>query len=271
MPHPALLALALAAADPPLVSFVAVQAGTIPVIISAPHGGRRLIPNVPDRRGAGVKQFVTVRDTYTQELAVEVSAALNREFGGQPFAAVAHFDRRQVDANRPPEAAYEDPAAAPHYDAYHAALKSHCAAVQKTWGRGLLLDLHGHAADRAVTFRGTRNGTTVKSLTARFGRQALVGSDSVLGALAAGGWAVHPPVGAADDPNIKEDPRYGGGHIVHTYGSDAGTGVDAIQLELGGDLRSPRRLKRTAADLAAAVKRFADVYLPGKDERRPGR
>ena len=36
-----------------------VWAGMLPIILSAPHGGRQSIPGVPARRGAGVTQFAT--------------------------------------------------------------------------------------------------------------------------------------------------------------------------------------------------------------------
>ena len=251
------------AAPPDPAAFVAVTPGAVPVIVSAPHGGATAIPGVPARKGDGVKQFVTVRDTGTEELAADVVAAIERELGGKPFAVVARFPRTQADANRPPEAAYEDPAAKPVYDLYHATLAAHCRAVQKKWGRGLLIDLHGQAADKKVVFRGTRNGQTVKSLVERFGRQAVVGSDSVLGGLAARGYGVFPALG---DRDAKEHPSYNGGHIVATYGSGNGTGIDAIQLELGGDHRAAAKRKDVAADLAAAVGRFARAYLPGDRE-----
>ena len=46
-----------------------VCAGMLPIILSAPHGGRQSIPGVPARRGAGVIQFATGRDNNTDELA----------------------------------------------------------------------------------------------------------------------------------------------------------------------------------------------------------
>ena len=46
-----------------------VWAGMLPIILSAPHGGRQSIPGVAVRRGAGVTQFATGRDNNTDELA----------------------------------------------------------------------------------------------------------------------------------------------------------------------------------------------------------
>lgn len=242
--------------------FVTIEAGTIPVIVSAPHGGSLRIPGVPDRVGGGaVKQFVTVRDTNTREFAQAFAAQLEREFGGKPFVVVAHFDRKQIDANRPAADATEDPRARPYYDAYHAALKSHTEAVRKNWGRGLLLDLHGHAADAKTTFRGTGKKQSVQSLLDRYGEKALSGPNSLLGALSAKGHTVFPPL---SEPETPENPRFNGGHIVRTYGSGAGTGIDAIQLELGGDARARRAIPAFARDLAQATRAFAKEYLPAE-------
>ena len=46
-----------------------VWAGMLPIILSAPHGGRQSIPGVPARSGTGVIQFATGRDNNTDELA----------------------------------------------------------------------------------------------------------------------------------------------------------------------------------------------------------
>ena len=39
--------------------FVHVLKGTLPVIISAPNGGRKQVPDVSERKGDGVRQLVT--------------------------------------------------------------------------------------------------------------------------------------------------------------------------------------------------------------------
>ena len=66
-------------------------------------------------------------------------------------------------------------------------------------------------------------------------------------------------------PSTKEsgrEERYVGGYIVQTYGSHQGSGIDAIQLEIGMQLRARPNLERTAADLAEAIAVFTREYLP---------
>ena len=145
------------------------------------------------------------------------------------------------------------------YEAYHKAVKAACDDVTKTWGRGLLLDLHGQGAKADAVFRGTRNLKTVALLKDRFGKKALTGPDSVFGVLAKKGYEVVP----ANDSDDAEDKRFTGGYTVATYGTD----LDAIQLELGGDFRAKKKLDTTANDLADAVRVFATEYLPAEKKK----
>src|SRR5215211_2271714 len=209
---------------------VTVRQGTLPIILSAPHGGGTPLAGVPERRGAGVEKFVTSRDGNTAELAEKLAARIAKKLGGQPYLVIARFERKFIDVNRPPAGAYEDPKAKPFYDGYHQALADFTKEVQMDWGRGLLIDLHGQGAEADAVFRGTSNGRTVTALTDRFGKAAVTGPKSVFGQLAGQGVRVIP----ANDSDDTEDRRYNGGHIVRTFGSHDGTAVDAIQLELGG-------------------------------------
>jgi N-formylglutamate amidohydrolase len=259
----ALFALApvLRSQDPPVKpeDVVAVQKGDVPIIISAPHGGRRMLPGVSERRGAGVPMFVTIRDENTLELAEQFAAKLEKKIG-KPYFVIARFDRKFVDVNRPPEGGYESDQAKPYYDSYHKALVTATAEVKKNWGRGLLLDLHGQATDLDAIYRGTADGKSVKALVDRFGKAALTGDKSVFGQLAKQGTKVIP----ANDSTNNEDRFFSGGHIIRTYGSHDGNAIDALQLELGGRLRLKRNLDDTSEKLAEAVRVFAEEYLPAE-------
>lgn len=238
--------------------------GTLPVILSAPHGGRLAIAGCPERAGGpGVTQFVTVTDASTDRLAEAIAAALERRTGKPPHLVVARFGRRYADANRPAADGTEHPLARVQHDAYHAHLKRARDRVAKAFGRGLLVDIHGQAADPNAIFRGTRNGKTVAHLIDRFGPAARVGPDGLLGRIAAKGYTVVPAVGSAD----AEDRRFGGGHAVGTYGSKDGGGADAIQLEAGATHRAAKAIDNVAADFAEAVAGYAAAYLPATPAR----
>ncbi len=252
----------LAADEKPKIpaDMLTTQAGDLPIIVSAPHGGRKPIPNCPVRKGKGVGKFVTVNDTNTDELAKKVLAALEKKLKAKPYGVIAHFERKYADMNRPLADGVEDDAAKPYYEAYHAFLAKSRTAVQKDWGRGLLIDLHGHGADAATIYRGTNDGKTIRHLTDRFGKSALTGSKSMLGQLAHGGYTIAP----ANDTTDKEHPAFTGGYIVSTYGSKGDGSVDAIQLELGARVRMKANIDTFATDLANAIATFAAEYLPAK-------
>ncbi len=244
-------------ADEGINQLVTIEKGDLPIILSAPHGGRDPISGVPPRKGVGVRWFKAQSDTNTDRLTENLANALEKKSGKRPYVVIARFHRKYLDANRPPEHAYESdhPNAKAVYDTYHAALAKARSEVIRRWGSGILFDLHGQAAEPKAIFRGTQNGKTTTHLVNKFGREALVGETSLFGQFAKQGLRVIPSIGSSD-----RETRYTGGHIVRTYGSDSGGTVDAVQLELGRELRN---LKAGTADkLAAAIVAFAKDYLP---------
>src|SRR5215475_1338422 len=229
----------------------------LPIILSAPHGGRQSIPGVPVRIGAGVTQFATGRDNNTDELAEILALRLENRLNAKPFLVVASFERKYLDANRPSENAYESEEAKPYYDNYHSALREAHDWIRRELGRGLLLDIHGQGTQAEAIYRGTGNGKTIASLTQRFGREAITGPKSIFHQLEGMGYQVLPST-----QEFHKEQRYVGGYIVQTYGSHRGSGIDAIQLEIGTKLRARANLAQTATDLAEAVAVFAREYLP---------
>jgi len=254
-----ILGFAIVAQDTPsdASALATVLGGVLPIILAAPHGGRQAVPGVLARRGVGVARFSTKRDHNTGDLAEKIAGKLENVLGRRPFLVVARFERKYIDANRSDEDAYESSAARPYYVAYHGAIEAACDRVRKEWGRGLLLDLHGQGAEVGAIFRGTYNGKSVTALTRRFGSQALDGAKSILGYLNGKGYKIIPDLAGGE-----RELRYTGGYTTRIYGSHRGTGIDAIQLELGKTLRCQARLNQTAADIAEAIAIFARAYLP---------
>jgi N-formylglutamate amidohydrolase len=259
----ALVPVLVAAPDAPATpaDLVVVQKGTLPIIVSAPHGGRKKVPDVPERVGTGIAQFATVLDANTDLIAERFSAELEKLLDGKPWLVIARFERKYLDVNRPREQSYESDKAKPYYDAYHEPLEAACKAVKAKFGRGLLLDVHGQGEFKDAICRGTQNGKTVTLLKDRDGWRGLTGKRSVLGFLQNRGYKVLPSCDA--DEKAKEQPGFTGGHIVGTYGSHTGYAIDAIQLELGSFLREREkdRYAKTAKDLAEAVAAYYDEYL----------
>jgi len=241
--------------------YVTIQAGTLPIIISAPHGGTLSIAGVSERQGGGeIAQFTTVRDINTDLLAQQLAEAISKKLDGKPYVVVAKFSRKYIDANRPSQGAYESKEAKPIYDAYHAALEKACKEVKTKWGRGLLIDVHGQAVRADAIFRGTQNGKTTTLLTQRFGLKAMTGPNGFQGMLEAKGYTVLPPCSSTE-----KETKFNGGYIVQNYGSHTGYGIDAIQMEFGGQYSGRGKLEKTTSDLADVISDFTKRYvLEGK-------
>lgn len=237
-----------------------VEAGELPFIISAPHGGKLDLPDTPPRTGEGLKAapggFVTSRDGGTEELAQDVAAEIRRRFNKPAHLVINRIHRKYCDPNRAPKEAYDMAGGQTHYEAYHAALKIACESVQSRFQRGLVLDLHGQGTSAKTVYRGTQNGKTVTLLRERFGETAHTGPESLFGFLKAKNWTVHP------DPHTeKEQAGFNGGYIVRTYGNPAAYGLDAIQLEFGNDYRIAAARKETARVLVDALVGYGRRYL----------
>lgn len=243
-----------------LAELVTVEQGTVPLVLSVPHGGRALIPNATERRGRGLPDFQTVRDSWTIELATACIAELQRSNCGKPYLVLARFDRKYLDVNRPPEGAYECAAAQAVYDYYHQSLHVACRQICRRWGGGLLLDLHGQGEYPDAICRGTLNGRSVQLLLDRHGWAALVGKRGLFGYLQRLGYKVLPD--CLGHPQAREVPAYQGGYIVAAHGSHNRDGLDAVQVEIGLRLRQDHRWQQTARDLAAALTVWLQEYYP---------
>ena len=240
-----------------------VVAGGLPIILTAPHGGGAAIPGVPERKGDGVTRFNPKADTNTDILTEKLADALEQKLGKRPYVVIARFHRKYIDANRRPEDAFESPEAKATYDEYHAAIAAACKEVTARWGRGVVLDIHGQAAQPGVVLRGTQNGKTVAHLLKQSGREAVYGETSLFGELAKQGFAIFPEVGSSE----PESPNYSGGHTVGLHGSSSGGTIDAIQLELGTKYRDAKSVGDGAEKLASAITAFAKSYLPAEEHK----
>lgn len=237
-------------------SLVTTRRGTLPVLLTAPHGGSQPIPGAAARTSG-----VTVQDSQTGRVAEGIARRLQELLGMEPCLVEAQFHRRFLDANRAEAEAFQDPAARPVYLEYHQAVRGFVDEIRKAHPGGALhLDIHGQQQDKTTIHRGTRNGLTVKRMLERHGAPALVGPQSVLGRLRAAGYTVFPDNTAPPDP--PERREFGGGYTVATYGSHNENGIDSIQLEIGTDLRvNAERRTRLIEDMAQAVAAYYRAYL----------
>jgi N-formylglutamate amidohydrolase len=253
------LAVLLPAVAAPARELTLAQAGELPVLLTAPHGGREEVPGCPPRTPVG-SRFVTRADFNTDVLALGIADELTRLTGGRPYVVVARFQRRYIDANRRPAEAYGAPGCRADYEFYHAAIRRFVDDMRAKFPHAMLIDVHGQSAYADSILRGTQHGATVQRLLARAGRAALTGPDSVFGRLASRGHRI-VPADDADPADRVEAPGYTGGYTVQIYGGRERDGIDAIQLEFGRELRAAGAVDKTARDAASAIAAFYERYL----------
>ena len=243
---------------------VIVEPGTLPVVLTAPHGGEEPVPGVAPRdiagRPAGGSGYVITRDGGTEQLARGVAAEVRRITGQGVWLVAARFHRKYIDANRPPPIAFDSPAARPHYERYHEAVGRFVGEVRGRFAAGLLIDIHGQRKMPDDLMRGTLDGRSVSRLLARAGPAAIVGPRGLFGQLEHEGFRVFPgnhvpPSGAG------EDPAFNGGYTVGRYGSHRAAGIDAVQCEFGARYRQSGELERSITRTARAIVAFVEAYL----------
>ena len=238
---------------------VTAQPGELPIVLTAPHGGREDVPGCELRTPVG-SRFVTSTDLNTDALAEAIASEIKRLTGRAPYLIVARFHRKYIDANRRADEAYEGPACKKVYDEYHAIARRFVDEVRAKHPHAVLFDIHGQARYPDSVLRGTQHGSTVRSLLARSGAAALTGPSSVFGQFEASGYRIAPPNDLPANARV-ETQGYTGGHTVVTYGSNRSDGIDAIQLEFGRDLRRNDVIAKTAADTAQAIVAFYRTFL----------
>jgi N-formylglutamate amidohydrolase len=260
---PFLFPPAHAAGETP-ADLVLAQPGMLPIVLTAPHGGREAIPGVAPRvtqgEPTGGRGYVTVTDTNTDRLAEGIAAEIKALTGKQPYLVLAKFQRKYIDPNRPPEIGVDNPMARPYYDYYHQSVRRFVDEVRSKYPAGLLIDVHGQGKDPTVVMRGTQNGRAVQRLLERAGAPAVTGPNGIFGQLAANRFAVFP---TNDVPpgGTSENAGYDGGYTVGTYGSHTADGIDAVQMEFGTKYRRTGAVDTSARDAAKAIVAFYDTYL----------
>jgi N-formylglutamate amidohydrolase len=249
-----------------VASLVSSHRGTLPVLLSCPHGGSETVPDVPPRTGRGFPaecHFSDDADLHTRDITRGVAQRLLDTCGEAPYVAIADYHRKFIDANREAACAYEHPNAQPFYDQYHGTLRTFVDEIRaESGGLGLLFDIHGTAGiedDPADLYFGTDNGEAVKRLL-QVDPQALWRRRSLRGFLHAAGYTVSPKA-----PGVPENPKLDGGFTVRSYGSSKASGLDAMQIEIAAPLRKDTQkrdalIEHLAAAIGSLVACYADVH-----------
>lgn len=265
--------------------FIEYRCGSLPLIITAPHGGYLSPDSLPTRSCQGA---TTIQDGFTLELAQAIDSSYALNHACRPHVIISHLHRRKLDPNRDSsEASCDDARSMAIWRAFHGFVQSARDSVQQQFGRGLLLDLHGHAhtiqrielgyqltgdhlrsGDSAINsaFRVQRSG--IRSLVAinlgiQSHSQLLRGNDALGTWLQAAGYLSVP---SQQDPAPQLGESYfSGGYITERHSSMFGGTVDAIQLEhyMTGIRNSPANRTRYADSLRVMTNKYLQTHYFG--------
>ncbi len=259
-----------------LDALIEYRPGTLPLILTIPHGGTRTPALIPDRISATLERY----DVNSLELGREISDAIERQSGERPYMVIDHVHRKKVDVNREAlEGAQDDPLAVRNWERYHLHVARACSAVSEQFGTGLLVDLHGHRhrkrwveigylltgrqlreADDSLS--GMAAASSIHHLVLRSGltlAELVRGSSSLGTLLAQEGYDVVP---STIRPDPGGDPYFSGGYTIEHHGSSSGGVISAVQVEtpLETVRDTERDRKAFARAFAAAILKFLERY-----------
>ena len=253
--------------------FVIFKKGNFPLLIVAPHGGDLKPQWIQNRDCEGA---VIVQDQYTLGIAFQIENELKKK-GYSPYMLLSKIHRVKLDLNRPLETSLcEDDTPEELWNVFHHQIASYRSEVIERFGRGLLIDLHGHGHDnqrielgyllsgqqlRAIAQKefDFEVSTSIESMfqyhPEKLGVVDLLTGQQSLGSLLSR--AGYPSVPSSEDPAPeKGDPFFSGGTNTQMYGSQNQTGVDAIQVEL-----NRKNVRETSIDREQFAHDFAQIII----------
>jgi hypothetical protein len=125
-------------------NYIEYQKGTLPIVISVPHGGKIAPSSIPDRTCNNAE---TVTDINTIELARSISYALNELTGCYPSIIICNLRRSKIDCNRNIEdgACGNEEAVTAWNEFNNFVNEAQRSSQEKYKGNTFYVDLHGHA------------------------------------------------------------------------------------------------------------------------------
>ena len=277
------LAATLNAQTPALEQLIEVRSGTLPIILTVPHGGTLKPNNVLARRYG-----VTGMDANTAPLSELIIEELETQYGGKPHAIFARLHRSRLDPNRDiKEAAQGEPTAEAAWHRFHESAQKACDSVMQKHGYGLLLDIHGHRhIDQRVELGYLIKGEQLKATDTELNADAALiastsirdldkrspqsfaelvrGLQSLGGLLEARGFRSLPST-TKSNPALMAG-YFSGAYDITAHGSRDGGTVSAIQVECPwNNLRDkPENQRRFAKTLAESLGVYFEVHFGQK-------
>ncbi|MEX2471618.1 MAG: Ig-like domain-containing protein [Gemmatimonadota bacterium] len=227
--------------------YIEYQPGTLPLILSAAHGGALEPSGIPDRTWG-----TTVTDANTEQLARTLADAVEARTGQRPHLVICRLKRTKLDPNRAiEEAAQGNPYAELAWKEFQGFIDAASETVEDDWAEGLYIDLHGHGHDiQRLELGYLLSGSGLGGSDDELDRPAMAAGSSVrhlaenaphpFHELIRGGASLgtlledrgYPSVPSAADPDPGGAPYFTGGYNTVRHGSRDGGTVDGVQIEM---------------------------------------
>lgn len=261
--------------------YIEVLPGNMPLVISIPHGGYLLPEEIPERPCTNCAKHP---DIFTIEIGLAIRNSIFQKTGLYPFVIINNLHRTRLDPNRNvSEAADGNKNAELAWTAFQGSIDRANAQVQKTFGKGLYIDLHGHRHDIKRTELGyLLSSEELQMEDDLLNSEAFIEYSSIrhlitsnefkrsyadlvrgkfsLGSLLESKGYPCVPGPAHPFPKVDE-PYFSGGYNTTRHGSSTGGTIDGIQIELDEMIRSdPKKREQLAIDLASVLLDFLKIY-----------
>ena len=231
--------------------YIEYHPGDIPIILSAPHGGRLVPDEIPNRTYG-----TTVTDDNTYELTKVIMDTMKVRFQGTPHVILCRLKRTKIDANRDSiEAAQGNRYALRAWQEYHHYINVAKNKIETNGHSGLFFDMHGHGAnpdgfydlrtwlgylvpgdildqdDNILNTQENANKTSIRALidTSRFDFIQVLRGKNSFGALLDS--LSYKSVPSINDPGPNGSRYFSGGYNTARHGSRGGGMISAIQIE----------------------------------------
>jgi len=256
--------------------------GSLPIIISAPHGGY-LEPDVIPNRTCFDAVYAT--DAYTQELIRDIQNAIYAEFGCYAHVVINLLDRKKLDANRNlAEGACGNDSAKQAWNDFNDFIDIAEGTVMEQYGKGLYIDLHGHGnpkqrleigyllyddelqlADTELNTDTYINYSSIQHLVAT-NAGSFTHAELLRGAISFGtlmqeaGYAAVPST--ADPFPLTGDNYYSGGYNTVERSSYSGGTIDGFQIECNytGVRDNDLNRKKFADSIVSVLRTYLETH-----------
>ena len=263
-----------------VAQFFTYEEGNFPLILVASHGGQEKPEWMPTRT---CSDAVNVEDANTLALTEQIKSELEN-LGYKPYIVINHLHRQKMDANRSRSmSTCGDPLAMESWDFFHQMLSKARAEVASKYGKGLLVDIHGHGhaiqqlelgyllyedeldlpdlmldKDEFIALSSIKN-LAIENLKNLSHAQLLRGGQS-LGDLFHDRFYPSVPSSKKTGPGLE--PYFSGGYITANYSSYKDGKVDAVQIECNfeGVRDTEQNIKRFSKVTAEVILEFLRLH-----------